>query len=291
MSCKERKISHEKVWIDPKIVSSQYAHGNSSTKYGTYDGKKDNKIEDKKLTSGYCFSNLLSMLKCNKDHNKIYYKMEEDLNQKVKLTEEEKYRWIELCVKHKTMPEYITVENIGRKIMELEVTEDLTPSLIFLYLCCFRYFREAPGFIRAVVYLVDKCGMNYYAAFVFASRVCMNYQLHHTVSMIRKYGEKLDFEKVTIPLHLIIGLARFIEDPKKYDPRGPRDHKSNGSFNQFQTESITEKVSSTRYDCMVQDLFGPDILKAISASTDKESQNYLDAFLAQKDKIVCKKEG
>lgn len=283
MNCKKREILCEKVWIDPEIVSSQYMHGDHgdhSAKYTTYGGKKG-KIEDKDLTIGCCFSDLLSMLEHNRDHDKVYYKMEEDRDQEVKLKEEEKHRWLELCVKYKTMPEYLTAEHIDRKVMELEVAEDLTPSLIFLYLCCFRYLREDPGFTRAVAYLVDKCGMDYYAAFVLASRVCLNYQLHHVVSMIREYGEKPDLEKVTIPLHLIIGLARFVEDPREYDPRGPRSYKSDGMFNQFQTESIIGEASSVKHNCMVQDLFDPDILKAMSASTDKESQEYLDTFLAK----------
>jgi len=100
--------------------------------------------------------------------------------------------------------------------------------------------------------------------------------------MVREYGEEPDLEKVTIPLHLIIGLTRFVEDPKKYDPRGPRSYKSDGMFNQFQTESITGEVSSIKHNCMVQDLFDLDILKAISAPTDKESQEHLDTFLAKK---------
>jgi len=278
----------QKVIIDTEVVNSRYAHGNNSTKYCTF-GKNDD-VKDDNLTKGWCFSDLLKML-TNKEHNKIYYKMEEDGKQSVKLTKTEKHKWVELCVKHKTMPEYITKDDIDKKIMTIDVEdENITPSLIFIYLCCFRYFREDPGFIRAVVYLVKKCKMNYYAAFVFASRACLNYDLHHILSIVRRYSEKFDVYKITVPLNVIIGLSRIVNGPKKYDKRGPRDYKSGGGFNQFRCADNIHSISKTKYDCSLQDLFDKNILKAIISSSDETSKKYLDKFLSYKDKIVYKEE-
>jgi len=289
----KKEITREKVWIDPKIVCD-YNHGDNSTRYCTCREEAAAKvIEDNDLRKGWCFSDLLGMLKTNDKDDRIYYKMEEDTHDTVKLIDKEKYRWIDLCVAHKTMPDYITIEDIDKKVMVLKITEDLTPSLIFIYLCCFRYYREDPGFIRAVVYLVDKCGMNYYAAFVFATKICINYDLHHILTGIRRYGESEKVESATIRLSSIIGLSRFVKDPKKYDKRGPRSHKGSGSFNQFQCAATIESISSVRYDCKVQDLFDPDIIEAISATTDRNSQKYLDGFLANRNRIIYKetKEG
>lgn len=281
------QLIREKVIIDTEIVSTKYAHGDNSTKYCTIE--KDYNAENNKLVKGWCFSDLLKMLKDNTDHSKIYYNMEEDKLQSVKLTKLEKHKWVELCVKHKTMPEYITKDDVDKKIMIIDVNDKrITPSLIFIYLCCFRYFREDPGFIKAVVYLVEKCKMNYYAAFVFASRVCINYDLHHILGVVRKYSEKIDIDKVTIPLHTIIGLVRIVNDPNKYDSRGPRDYKSSGGFNQFRCASRIDEISKIKYNCLLQDLFDKNIIKAIVSTSDKISNNYLNKFLSYKDKITYK---
>jgi len=281
------KLVREKVVIDTEIVSNKYRHGDNSTLYCTFEKNSDTR--DEKLKKGWCFSDLLKMLKDNKDHTKIYYKMNEDYGQSVKLTKQEKHKWINLCTKYKTMPEYITKDDIDKKIMIIDINNGkITPSLMFVYLCCFRYFREDPGFIRAVVYLVSKCKMNYYAAFVFASRVCINYNLHHVINIVRSYAEKLDVDKITVPLHIIIGLARFVSSPEKYDSRGPRDYKSGGGFNQFKCADKISNISKIRCDCSLQDLFDKNIIKAIISLSDEISQKYLNKFLSYKDKIVYK---
>jgi len=274
------EVVRQKIVIDPEIVTSEYLHGNNSTKYCTYVSAEEVKEED--LMHGACFYDLLSMLKREEDHDRVYYKMEED-SQQIKLTEEERHRWISLCVEHGTMPKYIVEKDVDREVMIIEIDKDIPPSLLFVYLCCFRYFREDTGFIRAAVYLVDKCEMNYYAAFVLASRVCMNDNLHHCLDVVRRYGEEVDLNEVRVPLHQIIGLARFTSDPKKYDSRGPRDH---DSFNQFQCASTIKKISSIEYECLIQDLFDDNIVKAIMMPSDDESKKYLDEFLSYRDKIV-----
>jgi len=287
----EKEIIREKVWIDPEMVRV-YSHGDNSAKYCTCKEESlAKKIKDDDLQRDWCFSSLLGMLSRNDEDDRIYYKMEEDVNAETKLTDEEKHCWIDLCVAHRTMPDYITMGNIDEKIMVLKITGDLTPSLIFVYLCCFRYYREDPGFIRAVVYLVNKCGMNYYAAFVFATKICMNYDLHHFLTKVRGYGDKPELKDIAIRLSDVIGLSRFLKDPKKYDSRGPRSHKGGGGFNQFRCASTIEGISSIKHDCEAQDLFDPNILKAVSATTDSDSQEYLNGFLADKDRIVYKKEG
>jgi len=279
------EVVRQKIIVDPEIVTSEYFHGGNSAKYCTYISAKEVKEED--LMHGACFYDLLSMLKREEDHDRVYYKMEEDPHQ-TKLAEEERHRWISLCVEHGTMPEYIVEKDVDREVMVIEIDKDIPPSLLFVYLCCFRYFREDTGFIRAIVYLVDKCGMNYYAAFVLASRVCMNYDLHHCLDVIRQYGEKVDLGEVRVPLHQIIGLVRFTSDPKKYDSRGPRGYESSGSCNQFQCASTIRKISSIEYECLIQDLFDDNIVKAIMAPSDGESKKYLDEFLSYRDKIVYK---
>jgi len=283
----KEEIVKQKIVIDTKIVSNTYRHGDNSTRYCTF--KSGTTIEDGKLTKGYCFSNLLSMLKNNKDHNKVYYKMEEDVSQSVKLTETEKHEWIELCTKYKTMPGYITKNDIDKKTMIIEVDdENVTPSLLFIYLCCFRYFREDPGFIKAVVYLVNNLKMNYYAAFVLASRICMSYNLHHILNTVRLYSEKFEMDNVTVPLNVMMGLSRIVNDPKKYDTRGPRDYNNTGGFNQFRCASNINNISKIKYECLIQDLFDKNIIEAIMAPSDKMSQKHLDKFISYKDKIVYK---
>lgn len=284
----KRQKVREKVKVDPKIVSSRYQHGGNAVLYHTL--KKDEEMATKRLINGACFSSLLGMFRSDKDHTHVCYKMEEDSNQEVKLTKEEKYCWIDLCIKYGTMPDYITKENIDKKLMTIN-SKDVSPSLLFVYLCCFRYFREDPGFIRAVLYLVNGCEMNYYAAFVLASRVCLNYDLHHILTIVRKYSENVDLDTTTIPLHIIIGLRRFIADPGRYDKRTIYDAKSGSyGYNEFECAKRIEAISPIRYDCSIQDLFDSYIEKAITAKSDEEVKKMLDKFLSYKDKIVCREE-
>ena len=270
----------KEVEIDSEIVSFQYQHGGNLVDYQT--SKKVEKIDSKHSRSAACFASLIGMFRSNKDHTHVYYEMKEDSHQKVKLTKREKHYWIDLCIKHGTMPDYITEETIDKELMEIDV-KNLSPSLLFVYLCCFRYFREDPGFIRAIVYLVNSCKMNYYAAFVLASRICMNYGLHHILTVLRKYSEKPDISKTSIPLHIMIGLRRFVTNPEKYDSRTVYGKKNDScGFNEFKCAQNIESISSVKHDCSVQDLFNLDIVKAIMAESDDQSKKMLDKFLSYK---------
>ena len=290
---KEKSIVLKVPEIDASIVSAKYKHGDNgdnSTKYTTCKG--DSIEKDKlSLTSGYCFSSLLKMIHDNKEsHDTVYYKMEENPEdcQVVKLTTEEKHRWISMCVEHGTMPKYISSDDIDAKIMKIDITsEGMTPPLLFLYLCSFRYFREDPGFIRSMVYLVDKCKMDYYIAFVVSSRICMNYDLHHSLSVVRKYGEKIpNISELEIPIHTAIGLRRFVNNPSKYDKRDIWSYNPNEGFNQFRCAQLIESICKTKYRCSIPDTFDHNIVKAVNSDTDEEAKKYINDFDLYKKNIT-----
>jgi hypothetical protein len=132
--------------------------------------------------------------------------------------------------------------------------------------------------------------MNYYAAFVFASRICINYTLHHTLNTCRSYAEKFNIDKVATPLNVITGLSRLIRDPKKYDSRDLRNYDSSGGFNQFRCADTIDSISSIRHSCMTQDLFDNNIIKAIMSMSDESTKEYLNKFLEYRGKIVYEKE-
>ena len=174
-------------------------------------------------------------------------------------------------------------EDIGTTIAQgaivLDIT-DITVAQTYLYLSTFRLIREDPGVPTCTIHLVDDCGMNFYAAYVYATKVAMGCTGHHIISLQRTYGSRYDKE-LRAPLGLMIGIHRFVDEPKKYDKR------TLFSTNYgFECNATIGKISNIETELSFQELFDEDVIEAVMAKTDKESQKYLDTYLEKKDHIV-----
>ena len=190
----------------------------------------------------------------------------------------------------------------GEFIIDLE---GLSPTVLYIYLSTIRNLREDPGLAKSVLYLTKEVGMNFFAAYVFASGVVLDSYGHHIFEHIRKYGmckdiydKKLhcytstslslgDIEKaIETPIHLAIGTQRVVNSsPSKYDSREVMNLQGNHRFN---CASTITGVSKVRYSANFQELFDEDIISAIMSKTDREANKFLKEFFKRKPHIKYK---
>lgn len=213
--------------ISETKVSPKYNHTkNHHVDYYLYKVKKAGVVlpEDKpgQHCSGYCFSGLMRCYrKAVEKPNRLLYIMPDD-NGNIKLTLKEKREFAKLSRKHGLLPKYFKYEWIGKDRVSKIVLDlkDLPMSLIYAYLCNFRYIREDPGFVRALVYLVNTRKMNFYVAYVLASRICLSHGGHAVIEPIRPYMDKTgDPNNISLNVSRMVALYRYLRNPKKYDKR------------------------------------------------------------------------
>lgn len=294
---KRRTVYRDKIWIDPKIVSDKYKHAKNHVEYYCYKevGKstrkkpyipKDPVKEFKATKTTYvCFSSFLSVISKSRNMNRILYKMTTDKSACVKLTLKEQRRFIELSVQHRMLPKYVTPDTIakdGKSGTMVLLLENIAPSQVYMYLSQYRYLREDPGFVRSIVHLHDNLGMNFYAAFVLASRVSIDYTVHHFLTLQRLYASSANVNEVEVPFHIIAGLKRFVYRPHKYDNRKVMDF---GRYYSYEAASRIESICKIKISLTAQELFEPLVIKAFSALTDKVAQKYIDQYLRLKERI------
>jgi hypothetical protein len=327
-------IIRERVWIDTEIVSTTYKHLDNKVIHCVFKSDLDPsvvpegfaKANSGKMYTNDCFSGLLRQIADTKN-NRMYSKLEvaKPAKSDIVLTPEERSGWLSLTKKYKLLPPYINenaIEDIpkekqcstdgmsrvvsstaiasGEFIIDLE---GLSPAMLYIYLSTIRNIREDPGFPRAVLYLVNKIGMNFFAAYVFSSLVTMNSYGHHILDAFRPYGlcketyqrssgtytnEALDLKaieaSVLTPISKAIGLQRMVNsDPLKYDSRSL----SKTSYN-FDCTSTINKISKVLYLAHFQELFDEDIIAAIMSENDKEGNECLNRFTKKKPRIKYK---
>lgn len=292
-----------------------------------------------KNTNRACFAGLLGRLYKKKNiYNRMFYtiylktpttpaKKKKDpyynYAGNVLLSVEECIRWIQLAKEHKLLPDYVDENLIEMLDTPIKVDPEerysryvhkasgkgtvifdlvgLTQAQLYVYISTLRNLREDPGFVRTALYLIDKCKMNFYAAYVFASHVAMNTTGHHTISAYREYGAikqeidpktnmykpaetKLsDIEAINADIRWMIGLQRFAKNPKKHDSRLVYK-----CMTSFYCNSTIDKISKIRTQINIYEALDPDIVKAIMAMGDNTSKKYINKFIEKKPRIKYK---
>lgn len=294
-----KKVEKNRYWIDPKIVKAG-EHGDNRVEYYLYeDGRtsedgtpyipKDPEKEFKATKrTGVCFSGLISNIRREKC-NRIYYHMTQTKDAKDLLSDGEGLAWVELVRKHGMLPKHIEpAQAVENGIIVLDLT-DYTPSQLYIYLSIFRYLREEPVFVKAMVYLAVEKGMDFYAAFLLASKKCIQYSGHHVIYTYRNYYRDVsDLEQTEIPLNTIIGLRRFVQDPAEYDKRKVCKKSDDGGYGSFKCNDSIRKVENSwqglTHGLVPRDLFRPLIEEAIYAESNTEAKEHLDKFRKEKEK-------
>lgn len=319
-SAASKKIVRESVCIDLNVVNTACVHLNNQAVYTVFKSneqppfapEKFDNIRKGKMTSYVCFSGLLDMIS-KKKPNKIYDRVkllsaeEAGAQAEFILSPNEISNWITFAKEHKLLPPYIdenaVVGEEGDFILDLT---GLSPAMLYVYLATLRNIREDPGFPRAVMYLVDKIGMNFFAAYIFASKMVVSSTGHHIISVQRPYGliksvydkksgtyvpNKINMDQVndvlTMDLNIAIGLQRFINsDPLRYDTRDLKTYNINlKNAYGFKCSDTINSISNVMLEVSFQDLLDSDIIAAIMSENDKEAQEYVKKFTAKKPNI------
>lgn len=305
------QLLRQKLKLDEKIVDHNYNHGDNRVAYWIYhdDGKSDKpekiyvpknidaEFPNSRASAGrgndaWCFSSVPNIFSNDKSLNRIYYPVEEDEGQP-KLTIHEKRRFIELCKEHNMFPKYIDVDDCMNhqsqpgvpvfvfKTEDENTREPINLSLMYVYLCCARYFREDTGFVRALVYLVDKIQMDFHAAFILATRVCQNYTIHHFISCNRTYGSAHNANSVKdVPMKQIIGLKWFMKNPFSFDNNTV--HSNSGNFRTMGKIAAKSKIDLM---CTAQMLMDPVLIEAMDADSDDKAAAKIKEWKSIKDNL------
>lgn len=324
---KNDNIVREEIWIDPEKLHYGMAMGLSSVDYGIF--KSDDRPEDipadpkfiegefkvVKNSNRACFYALPRMIHGG-GGNKVFSnvsvlagKSSPWSSRIAELTKSEVKAWLDLCVKHEMLPPYVNMKSSVRELekpepidkniatkakfrstLVLDITK-LTQGQLYFYLSNHRDLMEWPSFVRAAVYLAKNCGMNFYAAYCFATFISCSSN-HHSLWMSRPYGgdshNKLSpFRKLcntSLYIGPIIGLQRFSKDPHKYDNKMAIDmHENDG----FRCSPIICQISSLKDPIYLQEAFDEDVVKAIMSDTDPKAKRYIKGF--KDKKIIYKK--
>ncbi len=231
------------------------------------------------------------------------------------ITIEEAKRWLQLLKEHKIIPKYVD-ENVlhdpgdpcnkqkdfvchdckdgkykivGTIVLELD---GLSPAQLYMYLSSMRDMVEYGKAVKWVIYLVDKCGIDFYAAYAFSCKICSVGGGHHFINLYRGYGSDVanSYQLMTIPISMAIGVCRFAMNPKRYDPRDlfapPQKSKYSSGRHLFNCASTIQSISKVSYECTLDTLTDESIVLAIRSLTDRIAMKHIDTFKKRESKIV-----
>lgn len=235
-------------------------------------------------TRAACFSGLVGEIyRRTLGHSKLKYNRlfckSAYVSKKTFLTPEQVEEWVELSRKHKMLPEYIKADYINQKKNVVFDISELLMSILYIYICVYRNIYEHPSFVKTVLNLIREFDMNYYIAYVMASKLCFTYGTgHHPIYTVALYG-KLDEQPsdMEIPIHDMIGLYRFISDPKRYTNKT----KHNNGFN---CGEIIDGITKINRFFKARELINPLIIEAILAKNDEKSNDRIEKFDKEKER-------
>ncbi len=213
--------------LDIKQMKFENQHNNNySVRYVLYrNSNKKKKVNWNKELSKSCYSGVWSKLKSLPKNTDRLVTMFIAVKTSVTLTIEEACQWVEICKKHKLLPEYVKSSDCIRPakikggLFECHLTLDVKDqyqNMIYMYLDTFRHLREDPGFVKSILYLHKKKNMNFYMAFVLASHLNIGGTGHHSLQVCKScysYNKPVP-KKATDSLNLraVRALYKFIHD-------------------------------------------------------------------------------
>ncbi len=217
--------------------------------------------------------------------NRVYYKAVKDKIATPKLAESEKHKWIVMCKENKMLPDYVPLSTAKTEEVVLDL-DNLTPSILYLYLSSVRNLTETPGFVRGMIRLVSKLQMNFFVAYVFLSNIFITNAGHHIISRSKSYGYKAKDpkpEKMTkISVDLMIGIRRMVNDPLKHDERLLFNRKGKCDWQSFNCNTSIENISKIIYEANAQELFNEHLVKAVMSDTDVEAIEHISNLRREK---------
>lgn len=217
--------------------------------------------------------------------NRVYYKAVKDDIATPELTESEKHKWIVMCKENKMLPDYVPLSTAKTEEVVFDL-DNLTPSILYLYLSSVRNLTETPGFVRGMVRLVSKLQMNFFVAYVFLSNIFITNSGHHIINRSKSYGynsKELNPEKMKkLSVDLMIGIRRMVNDPTKYDERPLFNRLGRCDWVAFSCNNNIERISKVTYEANAQELFNEHLVKAVMSETDLEAMEHISNLIREK---------
>jgi len=250
---------------DASIYAVESGSFNDSRKYVYL--VSSNEIEGKfkgTIVKGICFNNNLRQKLVDEKITRVYVGLDGCTKPVPKITSEEKRQWIKLAKKHNLLPKYVKEAWVdkGKYVINLNV-KGMSPSLLYSYLSVIRYIRDETAFVKSILIMVDH-GVNYYIAFVFASRMYIHNTGHHIINVGRTYPH-INIEKPVemLGINLEVGTAaslkRYFDNPGKWDKRKVSDIQKSGWNCHTKIRSAAKSSAIVK----VSKLFDPSIIKTV----------------------------
>lgn len=215
--------------IDPEKFNTRFRHAETHRiDYTIYSGKTTllsefNRAKDKKTYhNAACFGSMLQYMRTSGRYN-VKYVVKPDPNAGTTkyipmLTPIEIKKWFQITRLYRLLPKNVRFFSKNSFQHIIVNMKEWPISLSYMFLVVFRYVREDPGLVRAIVHLVDEVGIDPYAAFVVAHRCCTNTIGHSVLKDVRGYLSEIKADS-TFDLALARKLRKFVNDPWKYDKR------------------------------------------------------------------------
>lgn len=263
---KKFDISKIKQEAEPSSYMVEYYVYKNNGNYSVYITEEDVKNKKyKKNTTKCCFSQLSTLLTAfSNEHkewpNRLLFLCDFKKHgiSKYHTTYEEMCWWITTCKKYKLLPDYINYEfaKTGNFILKID-TLDL--NTIYIYLTVARYLQEEPCFVKAIKYLVDDKGMNFYTAFIVGSRCCIGNTGHHIIPVGRKYPPSGNHNNINFiasyDLKYVIRLKKFLNKEKSTKDTPLKNMKIGTSISSFnlhrQLGDIAVKETIVTQSCLL----------------------------------------
>jgi hypothetical protein len=219
-----------------------------------------------KNTNHACFGSLSEEIKENKKTNRIAFLLNNCVDD---LPKNYLYDWVNLCKANKTVPAYITETMIAKRSPILKLT-GVSPSLLYIYLTSLRMPQEYPDFVKVMFYIMKNYPiMDFYTAWVVASRLGVSNSGHNIMEVGLQYGTKSDdFGDLVVPVKYIVGLRKYIEDPTKYDNRPMRKDtnvKVKYYGNAFNASAILAGIYNTTAKVPIKHLLDQAVLDVLKS--------------------------
>lgn len=95
--------------------------------------------------------------------------------------------WVRTCMAHGLLPSYLgkTLWETGRCLLRIE---DIDFQTLYMYLVTARNMQDEPHFVRAMHYLVEEKKLDFFLAYVLATRLCIRGNGHHLVDQVTPYS-------------------------------------------------------------------------------------------------------
>jgi len=136
-------------------------------------------------TRSICFASLPKQIYKGRKNRLVYYltsEADEVPNPTLK-------KYLNYCVKYKLLPRYVLESDVKNHRYVIKLHEKLNNGMLYVYLSTIRFIQESPAFVKNIITLVDKYKMNFYFAWLVASKLNIRNSWHNFIPYNGRYGD------------------------------------------------------------------------------------------------------